>query len=153
MSKQKELVVGTIIGGVIGATTAILTTPKSGPEARQDISDQFEEGKAKTEDVAKQLKGKVDGFTEMLDERSSNISKAVVEEGEHVIAEAKKAIDELRKEDDINSEKMKKVVKSIMKEELKSGKDVSRVVKEEMKNVQKKLNEDVEELVKKAVGS
>ena len=36
----KDFLIGTLIGGIVGATTALFLAPKSGKELRSDISDQ-----------------------------------------------------------------------------------------------------------------
>jgi gas vesicle protein len=149
MDKQKGLIVGTIIGSAVGATVAVLTTPKSGPELRDDINEQFENGKNSAEEVASLLKEKIESFTEIIDGRSAEISKTVVEEANHILNESKKALEEIQRKDDLDAKELRKIVKSIMREELKSGKEIGKVVKEEMKDVQTQLNKELEAVVKK----
>ncbi|MCF6138303.1 YtxH domain-containing protein [Pseudalkalibacillus berkeleyi] len=62
----KDFLIGSLIGGIVGATTALLLAPKSGKELRTDLNDQ-----------AVQLKGKSTEVASMAKEKSSNIAQTV----------------------------------------------------------------------------
>jgi gas vesicle protein len=149
MDKQKGIIVGTMIGSAVGAAIAVLTTPKSGPELRSNINDKIENSKNKAEEAASILKEKIDAFTEILDERSPDLTDTVIEEASYIVAEAKKALEELRSKDEIDAKEIKKIVKSMMKEEMKSGKEIGKVVKEEIKEIQRDFKKEIESLSKK----
>jgi gas vesicle protein len=51
--KGKDFVVGAVVGGVLGAVTALLFAPKPGKELRADISDQVHTTYEKTQELAK----------------------------------------------------------------------------------------------------
>ncbi|QKG85238.1 hypothetical protein GXN76_12645 [Kroppenstedtia pulmonis] len=51
----KDLFIGAVIGGVIGATAALLLAPKSGRETRRELSKGFESAKAAMKDHAEQF--------------------------------------------------------------------------------------------------
>jgi gas vesicle protein len=38
----KDFLIGTLIGGLVGAATALLLSPKSGPELRGDIAEGYQ---------------------------------------------------------------------------------------------------------------
>jgi gas vesicle protein len=48
---SKNFLLGTIIGGVVGAATALLLAPKSGKELRSDVNDQATYIRLKTEQM------------------------------------------------------------------------------------------------------
>lgn len=47
----KTFIIGAIIGGVVGAATALLLTPKSGKEIRSDLSGQVDSLKNKSNQI------------------------------------------------------------------------------------------------------
>ncbi|MNI02893.1 YtxH-like protein [compost metagenome] len=51
-SNGKDLLIGAVIGGVLGAATALLFAPKSGKELRGDIAEQVQTVSEKTQQVA-----------------------------------------------------------------------------------------------------
>ncbi|MGM7702402.1 YtxH domain-containing protein [Pseudalkalibacillus sp. Hm43] len=62
----KDFLIGTLIGGIVGATTALLLAPKTGKELRTDLNDQ-----------ALQLKDKSTEVATMAKEKSSNLAQSV----------------------------------------------------------------------------
>lgn len=62
----KDFLIGSLIGGIVGATTALLLAPKSGKELRTDLNDQ-----------AGQLKDKSSEVATMAREKSSNLAQTV----------------------------------------------------------------------------
>jgi gas vesicle protein len=62
----KDFLIGSLIGGIVGATTALLLAPKSGKELRTDLNDQ-----------AGQLKGKSSEVATIAREKSSNLAQTV----------------------------------------------------------------------------
>lgn len=73
MSEKKgmnvgEFVVGAVIGGLIGATVALLTTPKTGKEMREDLKEGLEVAKDKSYDLVNAVKSQTgDAFDKMND--------------------------------------------------------------------------------------
>lgn len=49
---NKNFLVGAVIGGVLGAVSALLLAPKAGCELREDISDLYENAKESTNKLA-----------------------------------------------------------------------------------------------------
>lgn len=56
---SKGIVLGTIIGGAIGAATALLLAPKAGKELRQELSEKSNEYYSKTSDYLSDAERKV----------------------------------------------------------------------------------------------
>lgn len=50
--KGKDLLIGAVVGGVLGAVTALLLAPKSGKELRGDIAGQAQAVSEKTQQIA-----------------------------------------------------------------------------------------------------
>ncbi|WP_096199140.1 YtxH domain-containing protein [Bacillus sp. FJAT-45350] len=149
MDNQKELMVGAVVGGVVGAATALLTTPKSGQELRADISNRVEEGMNKTEELTVFLKEKITELSALVSKSSGEISETALEQIENVLAEAKEALEVIQNREDVKVEDFRDVIKEIMEEEMKAGKEINNIVREEMKSFQERLNEDIVELKEK----
>lgn len=60
---SKDFLIGTLIGGIIGATTALFLAPKSGKELRDDLGSQ-----------AVALRDKTDKMTADAKEKARNMS-------------------------------------------------------------------------------
>lgn len=78
----KDLFIGAVIGGVIGATAALLLAPKSGRETRRELSKGFESAKAAMKDHAEQFAQytgdiKVAATDKWTDIRDSEVVKQV----------------------------------------------------------------------------
>ncbi len=82
-SYTKGFVIGAIIGGAIGAITALLLAPKSGKELRQEIAEKSNE-----------LYGLASDYVSKIEENVGSSISATVNEGklraENIIASAKK---------------------------------------------------------------
>lgn len=55
---SKDFLIGTLIGGIIGATTALFLAPKSGKELRDDLNTQANALKEKTDRLTTDAKEK-----------------------------------------------------------------------------------------------
>lgn len=51
----KDFLLGAVVGGIIGAVTALLLAPKSGNELRGDIKDTVQTVSARTQELAQQV--------------------------------------------------------------------------------------------------
>lgn len=58
-SYSKGLLVGAILGGAVGAITALLLAPKSGAELRKDIADKSREAYDKAQDLLGEYEGEI----------------------------------------------------------------------------------------------
>ncbi len=64
----KDFLIGTLVGGIVGALTALFLAPKSGKELRGDFNDQ-----------AYLLRGKTDHLRETAFEKSSELTSTVID--------------------------------------------------------------------------
>ncbi|ARK30165.1 YtxH domain-containing protein [Halalkalibacter krulwichiae] len=142
MKNQKSVALGTVVGGVVGATAALLTAPKSGEELREDISNQLIEGKNKTEQLSEELKGKMSELTEIINESSANVSQTVKQKSEDVINEAMQLLSDVQSDDEINIDHLKKMVRELMKEKDCAGEEIKQVVENEIMEMQNTFNTD-----------
>ena len=94
----KDFFIGAVVGGVLGALTALVLAPKPGKELRADISGQYEKisGKtveiagtvgAKTQEIASVVGAKTQEIAEVVGAKSQEVAKVVgVQTGELVEA-------------------------------------------------------------------
>jgi gas vesicle protein len=76
---SKEFVVGAIVGGIVGAATALFMAPKPGKEFRSDINGHAKTLTAKTEGIRQTAIEKGTGLVETAKERTSGITQKVTE--------------------------------------------------------------------------
>lgn len=83
----KDFLLGALIGGVVGAATALFLSPKSGPELRESVSNQTavlkEKIPSKVTDLAQATKEKTSSLTHTISQQSSEaIAKLRGKKGE-----------------------------------------------------------------------
>ncbi|MEM4261110.1 MAG: YtxH domain-containing protein [Candidatus Woesearchaeota archaeon] len=134
----KGFIFGTIIGGAIGAITALLLAPKSGKELRQDIAEKSSEIYGKASDLFNQVESKV----------NTNVS-SVINEGKEkakkIISEAKVQADALlhNAEKVLNEAKMKaSSAKEIVQEKIDTLRDAAKASVEAFKAELKSTEEE-----------
>lgn len=76
-SGMKNFVVGAIVGGIIGAATALLYAPKSGSDLRVDVASQAGVLKEKSADLSAVAKEKTVQLSSQLKEQSINLVEKV----------------------------------------------------------------------------
>lgn len=78
----KDFLLGAIVGGIIGATTALLLAPKEGKEVREDLSRQYDVLKDKAQDWSAIAKEKGSEWGTMAKEKGTQLSSVVKERSE-----------------------------------------------------------------------
>ncbi|MCM3359274.1 YtxH domain-containing protein [Psychrobacillus sp. FSL W7-1457] len=73
----KDFIMGVVIGGIIGATTALLLAPKTGTELRGTLSTQAGQLKDKTMDLSSTAKEKTTQLSKQLQEQSGQLVEKV----------------------------------------------------------------------------
>jgi len=71
--KGKDLLVGAIVGGVLGAATALLFAPKSGRELRSDIAGQAQAVSEKTVQIASTVSQKTQEVAKTVSTHASDL--------------------------------------------------------------------------------
>ena len=104
----KDLLIGSFIGGVIGAGTALLLAPKAGRELRHDINETARES---TTTIARNVQGQstqvIDKVKELSKRLSSNIDEltesadSLIDDadglGEEIAASVRKEVEDLQR--------------------------------------------------------
>ena len=84
----KDFLIGALIGGIVGATTALFLAPKSGKELRSNINEQAivlkekteqlrETAKTKGTEIASVAKDKTNAFTQTVSKQSTELVNKV----------------------------------------------------------------------------
>ena len=81
---SKDFIIGTLIGGIVGATTALFLAPKSGRELRDDLNEQASVVREKTEQLKNTAIEKGTEFAEVAKETTASISQTVSEQSSQV---------------------------------------------------------------------
>lgn len=84
MSEKKgmnvgEFFVGAVIGGIIGATVALLTTPKTGKEMREDLKESLEVAKDKSYDLVHAVKSQTGDALEKVNDAQAKVQNKWIE--------------------------------------------------------------------------
>jgi gas vesicle protein len=69
--RSKDLLIGAVVGGVIGAITALLIAPKSGAELRSDISNQVNTVSDKTQQAVQAVTHKTQEIVKAVGSQTS----------------------------------------------------------------------------------
>ncbi|CEG23291.1 YtxH-like protein [Planococcus massiliensis] len=72
-SSSKDFIIGALVGGIIGAATALFLAPKSGKELRSDLNTHATTLKEKTATYTDTAKGKSGGLTQQVKDQSSKV--------------------------------------------------------------------------------
>lgn len=73
-NNSKDFIVGTIVGGMVGAFTALLFAPKTGEEFRKNLGGQSKEVLQKSADLAKNISGSSTDLVGKAKEVASNLT-------------------------------------------------------------------------------
>lgn len=68
------MLMGTMIGGAIGAVAALLLAPKSGVQLREDLSSKFQSISKKTQDIASTVGNKATDLVSTVKEEVSELA-------------------------------------------------------------------------------
>lgn len=71
--RGKDLLIGAVVGGVLGAATALLFAPKSGRELRKDIAEQAQTVSEKTVQIAGTVSSKSQEFVQTARTQTSDL--------------------------------------------------------------------------------
>ncbi|MCR8643835.1 YtxH domain-containing protein [Paenibacillus sp. N1-5-1-14] len=69
--RVKDWVIGSLVGGAVGAVTALLLAPKSGRELRADIADGYDTVSEKTKEIAVAVGDKTQEIARVVGDHTS----------------------------------------------------------------------------------
>jgi gas vesicle protein len=72
--RGKDFFIGAVIGGVLGAVTALLLAPKSGKELRADLSEQVQTVSQKTQELASNVSVKTQEIASNVSSKTQEIA-------------------------------------------------------------------------------
>ncbi|WP_338472050.1 YtxH domain-containing protein [Niallia sp. XMNu-256] len=85
----KDFVIGAVTGAIIGSLAALLFTPKSGREFRQDLNDQAFTLRDKTDHIRSQAVLKGNELSSTVKDKTSTISRKVSEQSVDLVKKVK----------------------------------------------------------------
>lgn len=74
----KNFLIGAVVGGVLGAFTALLLAPKSGRELREEIKEQVHHVAGKTQDLAKNIGSQTSDWIGKAKEVAGSVTKDIL---------------------------------------------------------------------------
>ena len=80
---SKDFMIGALVGGIIGAATALFYAPKAGRELRNDITEQARNISEKTDKLRRDI-------TETAKEKTSSVSEAVSTKSAEIVSKVKR---------------------------------------------------------------
>lgn len=80
---SKDFMIGALVGGIIGAATALFYAPKAGRELRNDITEQAKNISEKTDKIRRDI-------TETAKEKTSIVSEAVSTKSAEIVSRVKR---------------------------------------------------------------
>ncbi|MGE8206292.1 YtxH domain-containing protein [Heyndrickxia sp. NPDC080065] len=86
---RKDFIAGALIGGIVGAVTALLLAPKSGKELRNDLSGQVEALKGKTDHLRIAVTQKGNELASATKDKSILLKDFAVEKGNQLVGSIK----------------------------------------------------------------
>lgn len=95
-TKDSRMLMGVIIGGAIGAIAALLLTPKSGAQMREDISNTYQTICDKTKDIAAQVGSTTKDIVSQVGSTTKEVAETVKEEAANLTQHAKQSGQNIR---------------------------------------------------------
>ena len=94
MSRENSsngVLLGAIVGGAIGAISALLFAPKSGANLREDLSNKFRTISEKTKDIATAVGQNTKEFASTVGQNTKDLASSIKEEAGDLADHAKKS--------------------------------------------------------------
>ncbi|ADU29936.1 YtxH domain-containing protein [Evansella cellulosilytica] len=133
MSKidTKDFLIGAVVGGIIGAATAMLYAPKSGKELRSDINEKAVSAKNKTIELKNTAVEKGSEYGQLAKDQWERLSDKTQQFKEKATS---------------TGEEVSEDVKSVIKSGVEDGKELAQEVVNEIEEAKEKIKEDVNTL-------
>jgi gas vesicle protein len=85
----KDFLLGAVVGGVIGAVSALLLAPKTGKELRSDLSDQYQNVSERTQKLANDVSERTQKIAADVNERTQKLAGEVNVRSQEIAGKAK----------------------------------------------------------------
>lgn len=89
MSNNKGFLMGSLIGGLVGAAAALFLAPKSGKEMRGDLSQQANVMKERTGKLTSETLEKGSGIANVAKEKTATLSQVVTEQSSQIMSKVR----------------------------------------------------------------
>lgn len=94
--KAKDFVLGAVVGGIVGAATALLLAPKSGRELRNELNSQVESLKGKTDQLRLTVTQKGNELAAATKEKTIQLKDLAVEKSGQIVETVKDKTDHIK---------------------------------------------------------
>jgi gas vesicle protein len=128
---NKDFLLGTIIGGVVGAATALLLAPKSGKELRTDINDQATYVRLKTEQMTNSAWEKGQNLAVTAKDKTVQLSDSISIQSSQVVNKVKDMTKTGAEQEELSEPSLQVLEDEVENQSISSGAE----------NVQEKLEE------------
>jgi gas vesicle protein len=85
----KDFLLGAVVGGLLGAVTALLLAPKPGNELRADLKETATTVSSKTQEIAHQVSERSQEIAHQVGERGQALAKTVTAQTSELVDKAK----------------------------------------------------------------
>lgn len=116
----KDFIIGSLVGGLVGAATALFLAPKSGKEIRDNLSEQASVMKNRTGKLTNDALEKSSGLASLAKEKTSSLSQVVTEQSSQIMDKVRSITKTTESED--QAEFVEKEITNAL-EELTEGSD------------------------------
>jgi gas vesicle protein len=94
----KDFLLGAVVGGLLGAVTALLLAPKAGSELRSDLSEQYQNVSEKTQKIAGDVSERTQKIAGDVSQRTQVLASTVSEKSKEYAGKAKEAAESVTNE-------------------------------------------------------
>ncbi|MBS2970051.1 YtxH domain-containing protein [Metabacillus sp. KIGAM252] len=103
---SKDFMIGTLIGGIVGASAALLLAPKSGKDLRDDLGSQANLVAEKTNKITNDALGKSTEWANKAKEKTASLSQTVSSQSSSIMNKVKdiRSGDKTPEQDPMNAE-------------------------------------------------
>ncbi|MGM9924286.1 MAG: YtxH domain-containing protein [Bacillus sp. (in: firmicutes)] len=146
---SKDFMIGALIGGIVGAATALFLAPKSGKELRSDLNDGAKLLSEKTEKIRQTAMEKGADFAEAAKTKTSTLGETVSKQTaslKETVSKQAASMKENVKNMQQGKEEPKKVIENMAMDAKDAAKDVAASIdKDEIKQKLQEAEQDMTE--------
>jgi len=142
----KDFMIGALIGGMVGAATALFLAPKSGRELREDLNTRAGTVKERAANITEMAKEKGSEMANVAKEKTSSLSQTVKDQSD-VLVEKVRSIKQTA-QDAATTDEEKKAVEELGNMEEEMVKNTADSVTQKLEETQKAFD-DTENTLKK----